>query len=192
LRSKPFVVAHRAVRSSPWPRPPRLVCPSVSALRFMNDQEYLRLTSPSLAPSASFDPSALEAQFKRLLSIITSGSARCSESVSESRAVTAAGSPASISVSAVPTLDSTVSEGGDKEEGFVLFDPSGALADTVPRSEPGIASWILRPVRTSSLSCSEQQRSISGRGRGRCASPHCRCTWTVHGSTAGSSRRFNL
>jgi hypothetical protein len=104
---KPFVVAHRAVRSSPWPRPPRLVCPSVFALRLMNDQEYLRLTSPSLAPSASFDPSPLEAQPGHVL-FITSGSACCSESVSESRAVTAAGSPSSISVSAVLTLDSTV------------------------------------------------------------------------------------
>jgi hypothetical protein len=48
----------------------------------------------------------LEAQFKHILST-PSGSARCSKSVSESRAVTAAGSPSSISVSAVPTLDLT-------------------------------------------------------------------------------------
>jgi hypothetical protein len=72
----------------------------------MTDQEYHRPTSPSLAPFASFDPSPLEAQLRHILSI-TSGSAHCSESVSESRAVTAAGSPSSISVSSVPTLDLT-------------------------------------------------------------------------------------
>jgi hypothetical protein len=83
-----------------------LVCSSVFALRFMTNQEYHRPSSPSLAPFASFDLSSFEAQLRHILST-PSGSARCSESVSESRAVIAAGLPSFISVSAVPTMDST-------------------------------------------------------------------------------------
>jgi hypothetical protein len=56
----------------------------------------------------------------------------------------------------------------NKEEGFDLFESSGALADTVHRPSPGTASRIsesriLGPVRTSSIPCSGRQRCIAGR-----------------------------
>jgi hypothetical protein len=101
----------RASRSS-FPRlgSGLLVCSSVFALGFMTHQEYHHPTSPSLAPFASFDLPSFEAQLRHILSTL-SGSARCSESASESRAVTAAGLHSSISVSAVPTMDSTPGPG---------------------------------------------------------------------------------